>query len=186
MLVVRAQFLLYLAIIYAPWARSSAAAVEKPNILILFADDLGYGDLNVYGHPTTSTPRIDQMAAEGIKFTQWYSGFHVCSPSRGTMMTGRLPIRWGGAGPSWTGGVFNADAVGGLPQNETTIAEALKSAGYSTHAVGKWHLGQQKKFLPTSHGFDSYLGIPYSDDMGSSAWDYYESVDRPPLPLLLT
>ena len=65
-----------------------------------------------------------------------------------------------------------------------TIAEALKSAGYSTHAVGKWHLGQQKKFLPTSHGFDSYLGIPYSDDMGSSAWDYYESVDRPPLPLI--
>lgn len=156
----------------------------RPNILVLFADDLGYGDISAYGHPTTVTPNIDQLAQSGIKFTQWYSAFHVCSPSRGSMMTGRLPIRVGIAGAEWYGGVFNSDAVGGLPENETTIAEALKDAGYATKAVGKWHLGQQQKFLPTSHGFDEYYGIPYSDDMGASAWDYYESVDRPPLPLV--
>ena len=142
----------------------------KPNVLILFADDLGYGDLSDYGHPTTSTPNLDSLANKGVKFTQWYSGFHVCSPSRGSMMTGRLPIRTGTAGEAWFGGVFNADAVGGLPTNETTIAKALKSAGYATKAVGKWHLGQQPKFLPIAHGFDEYYGIPYSDDMGPSAW----------------
>ena len=100
----------------------------KPNVLILFADDLGYGDLSDYGHPTTSTPNLDSLANKGVKFTQWYRGFHVCSPSRGSMMTGRLPIRTGTAGEAWFGGVFNADAVGGLPTNETTIAKALKSA----------------------------------------------------------
>ena len=157
---------------------------SRPNILILFADDLGYGDLSSNGHPTTVTPNIDRLAHSGIRFTQWYSAFHVCSPSRGSMMTGRLPIRTGTSGAQWYGGVFNGDAVGGLPENETTIAEALKDAGYLTKAVGKWHLGQQTKFLPTNHGFDEYYGIPYSDDMGASAWDYYESVDRPPLPLV--
>ena len=156
----------------------------KPNVLILFADDLGYGDLSDYGHPTTSTPNLDSLANKGVKFTQWYSGFHVCSPSRGSMMTGRLPIRTGTAGEAWFGGVFNADAVGGLPTNETTIAKALKTAGYATKAVGKWHLGQQPKFLPIAHGFDEYYGIPYSDDMGPSAWWDYQSVDRPPLPLI--
>jgi len=156
----------------------------KPNVLILFADDLGYGDLSDYGHPTTSTPNLVSLASKGVRFTQWYSGFHVCSPSRGSMMTGRLPIRTGTAGAAWTGGVFNADAVGGLPTNETTIAKALKTAGYATKAIGKWHLGQQPKFLPIAHGFDEYYGIPYSDDMGPSAWANYVSVDRPPLPLV--
>ena len=156
----------------------------KPNILILFADDLGSGDLSTYGHPTTSTPNLDALAFSGIKFTQWYSGFHVCSPSRGSMMTGRLPIRLGLAGDKWTGGVFNSDAIGGLPLNETTIAETLRALGYKTKAIGKWHLGQQPKYLPTNQGFDSYYGIPYSDDMGSSAWDLYNNADRPPLPLI--
>ena len=158
----------------------------RPNILVLFADDLGSGDLSSFGHPTTSTDNLDALANSGIKFTQWYSGFHVCSPSRGSMMTGRIPIRIGLAGASWTGGVFNADSIGGLPQNETTIAEVLSEQGYATKAVGKWHLGQQAKYLPTSHGFDEYYGIPYSDDMGSSAWDLYNSTDRPPLPLILS
>eukprot|EP00966_Prymnesium_polylepis_P082817 1918125-Prymnesium_polylepis.1 len=99
-------------------------------------------------------------------------------------MTGRLPIRLGLAGAGWEGGVLNSDAVGGLPANETTIAEALKDIGYATKAIGKWHLGQQPQFLPTAHGFDEYYGIPYSDDMGSSAWRYYNSEDRPPLPLI--
>eukprot|EP00939_MAST-03C_sp_MAST-3C-sp1_P001955 g1955.t1 len=164
--------------------KGTSDANDRPNVLILFADDLGFNDLSCYGHPTASTPHIDALATKGMRFTQWYSGFHVCSPSRGTMMTGRIPPRWGGAGASWAGGVFNADAVGGIPSNETTIAEILSEVGYSTHIVGKWHLGQTEDHLPTSHGFDTYLGIPYSDDMGSSAWQYYNSVDRPPLPLL--
>ena len=112
-----------------------AATASPPNILILFADDLGSGDLQSYGHPTTQTPELDRLAASGIKFTQWYSGFHVCSPSRASMMTGRLPIRVGMAGAKWTGGVLRADAKGGLPHNETTIAEALSGVGYSTLAV---------------------------------------------------
>ena len=114
-------------------------AATTPNILILFADDLGSGDLQVYGHPTTRTPHLDALAASGIRFTQWYSAFHVCSPSRAAMMTGRLPIRSGLAGGTWTGGVIVANAAGGLPHNETTIAEALKPKGYAALALGKWH-----------------------------------------------
>eukprot|EP00658_Telonema_sp_P-2_P003508 TRINITY_DN11303_c0_g1_i3.p1 TRINITY_DN11303_c0_g1~~TRINITY_DN11303_c0_g1_i3.p1 ORF type:complete len:465 (-),score=95.90 TRINITY_DN11303_c0_g1_i3:653-2047(-) len=163
---------------------ASCLANPAPNVLVLFADDAGAGDFGCYGHPTIQTPHIDKLAADGVRFTQWYSGFHVCSPSRASIMTGRLPIRSGTAGAAWTGGVFNADAVGGLPLNETTIAEVLRKAGYRTAAVGKWHLGQQKQFLPTSRGFDEYLGVPYSVDMGSSPWDRYNSEDRPPLPLL--
>jgi arylsulfatase A len=157
-----------------------ALVQPKPNFLVLFADDLGAGDLQVYGHPTTITPNLDALAAGGTRFTQWYSGFHVCTPSRASMMTGRLPIRLGMAGAGVYGGVLNADAVGGLPSNETTIAEALRDVGYATKAIGKWHLGQQAHYLPTAHGFDEYYGIPYSDDMGSSAWRFYNSKDRPP------
>ena len=105
---------------------SETARVGAPNILVLFADDMGFGDLGCMGHPTIRTPNIDRLANEGMRFTQWYSGFHVCSPSRASMMTGRLPIRVGIAGASWTGGVFNSAAVGGLPENETTIAESLR------------------------------------------------------------
>mmetsp|Transcript_16109 Transcript_16109/g.41007 ORF Transcript_16109/g.41007 Transcript_16109/m.41007 type:complete len:546 (+) Transcript_16109:47-1684(+) len=147
-----------------------AAGASQPNFLVLFADDMRYGDLSAHGHPTASTPRLDRLASEGMRFTQWYSGFHVCSPSRASMMTGRLPIRSGLAGSGWTGGVFGNRAVGGLPTNETTIASMLGKQGYATLAVGKWHLGQRTEFLPVSHGFDEYYGIPYSDDMGSSPW----------------
>lgn len=166
------------------WPTASQLAGSKPNILILFADDLGFGDLASYGHPTTQTPNLDLLASQGVRFTQWYSGFHVCSPSRASMMTGRIPPRVGIAGAAWTGGVFNSDAVGGLPANETTVAELLSSAGYRTMAVGKWHLGQTPDHLPTAHGFDTYYGIPYSVDMGTSAWRNETSVDRPALPLL--
>ena len=142
---------------------------QTPNFLILFADDMGYGDPSYTNHPTISTPNIDKLAFEGIRFTQWYSAFHVCSPSRAAMLTGRLPVRSGMAGP-WTGGVLSADAVGGLPDNETTFAQILKKVGYMTKAIGKWHLGQRYKYLPYFRGFDEYFGIPYSVDMGNTPW----------------
>ena len=99
-------------------------------------------------------------------------------------MTGRLPIRTGCAGDGPLGGVFNADSTGGLPLNETTLADMARSQGYKTVAIGKWHLGQREQFLPASRGFDEYYGVPYSDDMGPTPWDNYNSKDRPPLPLL--
>eukprot|EP01051_Picozoa_sp_SAG22_P017436 SAG22_NODE_2689_length_2310_cov_1.448666_2_plen_353_part_00 len=154
---------------------AAASAAPKPNVVILFVDDMGIDQIEVpasqrqYGYTgnnhTISTPHISQLASEGLVFQTWYSAFHVCSPSRAAMMTGRLPIRSG-----CTAGVFVADAVGGLPKNETTMAAALKPAGYKSMAIGKWHLGQRELYLPTSHGFDSYLGIPFSQDMGLSYW----------------
>jgi len=159
-------------------------AANKPNFLILFADDMGYGDMSINGNPSVHTPHLDTLAAEGMRFTQWYSGFHICSPSRASMLTGRLPIRSGTGGRDWTGGVFMSTAQGGLPENETTFAQVLRDQGYATLAVGKWHLGQQKKFLPTHRGFDEYLGIPYSVDMGNGAWAEGYSSNNVPLPLL--
>ena len=145
-------------------------AAGKPNIIILFADDLGYGDLQIYGHPTSSTPNLNAMASEGLVLTQFYSANPVCSPSRAALMTGRYPPRTG----IWPGVLFPNDA-GGLPHNETTIPEAIKSAGYKSAIVGKWHLGVGKNgtFLPTNHGFDYYLGIPYSNDMCPCTVCYY-------------
>ena len=136
---------------------------RKPNFVIIFADDLGYGDLGCFGHPTIRTPNLDQMAAEGQKWTNFYVGASVCTPSRAALLTGRLPIRSGMCDDNRR--VLFPDSAGGLPQGEITIAEALKSQGYATACVGKWHLGHLRQFLPTSNGFDSYFGIPYSNDM---------------------
>lgn len=136
---------------------------RPPNIVIVFADDLGYGDLGVYGHPTIQTPNLDRMAAEGMKFTQFYSAASVCTPSRAALLTGRLPVRSGMASDKRR--VLFPDSKLGLPAEEITIAEALKEVGYATGAVGKWHLGHLPPFLPTNNGFDSYFGIPYSNDM---------------------
>ena len=159
---------------------STLSKPTTPNFLILFADDMGYGDLSFNGHPTIHTPNLDKLAYEGMRFTQWYSAFHVCSPSRAAMLTGRLPVRSGMAG-TWSGGVLSADAVGGLPLNETTFAEALKDVGYMTKCIGKWHLGQRHEFLPYFQGFDEYFGIPYSVDMGYSVWDSGNQIDVLPL-----
>lgn len=135
---------------------------RKPNFVIIFCDDLGYGDLTCFGHPTIRTPNLDKMAAEGQKWTNFYVGASVCTPSRAALLTGRLPIRCGLCGKRR---VLFPDSAGGLPQREVTIAEALKEKGYATACVGKWHLGHLPQYLPTNNGFDSYFGIPYSNDM---------------------
>ncbi|HKJ77998.1 MAG TPA: sulfatase, partial [Prolixibacteraceae bacterium] len=136
---------------------------QQPNFVIIFADDLGYGDLGVFGHPTIKTPQLDKMAFEGQKWTNFYVAAPVCTPSRAGLMTGRLPIRSGMCSDKRR--VLFPDSNGGLPQSEITIARALKSNGYKTAAIGKWHLGHKSPHLPTDHGFDSYFGIPYSNDM---------------------
>ncbi|MGM0531639.1 MAG: sulfatase family protein [Bacteroidota bacterium] len=140
-------------------ARSNNQKNTKPNFVVIFTDDLGYGDLGVFGHPTIKTPNLDRMATEGQKWTNFYVASSVCSPSRAALLTGRLPIRTG------VTDVLFPDSDTGLPQSEVTIAKVLKENGYKTAAVGKWHLGHKSPFLPTDHGFDSYYGIPYSNDM---------------------
>ncbi|MCP4814888.1 MAG: sulfatase, partial [Planctomycetaceae bacterium] len=139
------------------------AADRSPNIVIIFADDLGYGDLGCFGNPTIQTPHLDRMAREGMKLTQFYSAAPVCTPSRAALMTGRLPARSGMCSNKRR--VLFPNSKGGIPAREITLAEALKTKGYATACIGKWHLGHLKPFLPTSNGFDSYLGIPYSNDM---------------------
>lgn len=142
---------------------AALAADRPPNFVIIFADDLGYGDLGCYGHPTIRTPNLDRMAAEGMRFTQFYSAGEVCTPSRAALMTGRLPIRSGLCSDDPR--VLFPSSAGGIPDSEVTLAEALRARGYATMCVGKWHLGHLPQYLPTKHGFDGYFGIPYSNDM---------------------
>lgn len=136
---------------------------DKPNFIIIFTDDQGYGDLGVFGHPTIKTPNLDNMAFEGQKWTNFYVASNVCTPSRSAIMTGRLPVRTGMYSNKRR--VLFPDSDGGLPTSENTIAKLLKTSGYATAAIGKWHLGHLPQYLPTSHGFDYYYGIPYSNDM---------------------
>lgn len=143
---------------------SSAAENRPPNIVIILADDLGYGDLGCYGHPAFKTPRIDRMAAEGARLTRFNCPAPFCAPTRASLMTGRYPFRCGmNQNPAPDGGPA-ADALA-LPASEVTLAQVLKAAGYATGMVGKWHLGHKPGSLPTDRGFDEYYGIPYSNDM---------------------
>jgi len=152
-----------LLILGGPLSAAPALRPKKPNFVIIYADDLGYGDLACFGHPTIRTPHLDRMGAEGAKLTQFYSAASVCTPSRAALLTGRLPIRTGMC--SSKRAVLFPDSAGGLPQREISIARLLKQQGYATACVGKWHLGHLPPYLPTQHGFDTYYGIPYSNDM---------------------
>jgi arylsulfatase A-like enzyme len=156
-------FLLFLALIVLSCSpkqeKQNKEATQKPNVVLIFVDDMGYGDLGCYGHPNNKTPNIDNMADEGIRLTSFYAVAPVCTPSRAGLLTGRYPIRSipTNCGPS--------SPEKGMPVSEITIANILKDAGYKTAAIGKWHLGQAKRYLPTSRGFDSFYGLPYSNDM---------------------
>lgn len=134
---------------------------DLPNFVFIFADDLGYGDLGCFGASDIATPNIDRIAAEGIKFTSFLSASPVCSPSRAGLLTGRMPQRMG------INSVFFPESLTGMDPEEITIAEILKTKGYRTGIVGKWHLGHLERFLPLNQGFDEYFGIPYSNDMAS-------------------
>lgn len=149
----------------AAGASGAPSAPSRPNVILLLADDLGYGDLACYGHAKFKTPHLDRMAAEGARLLQFNCPAPFCAPTRASLMTGRYPFRCGmvrnptpDAGPE-------ADAVA-LPAGEVTLAEVLRAAGYATAMIGKWHLGHKEpSMLPTGRGFDSYFGIPYSNDM---------------------
>tara|TARA_Y100000588_G_scaffold97985_1_gene106458 strand:- start:5101 stop:6474 length:1374 start_codon:yes stop_codon:yes gene_type:complete len=152
---------------------------EKPNIIIINCDDLGYGDLGCYGSDKNNTPHLDRLASEGKRFTDFYVASPLCSPSRGALLTGCYPPRISFGEFNGEVVLFPGDSIG-LNPDETTLATQLKKAKYATKIVGKWHCGDQPEFLPTRHGFDEYFGIPYSNDMGYQANRKY----NPPLPLL--
>ena len=156
---------------------------SRPNVLIINCDDLGYGDLGCYGSMRNATPRLDAMAAEGVRFTDFYQASAVCSPSRAALLTGCYPPRIGFGDFDGLPVLFPGQGIGLNPE-ERTIASVLKGAGYRTMMVGKWHCGDQPDFLPTNHGFDRYLGLPYSNDMGVQANAPSILEWLPPLPLL--
>jgi arylsulfatase A len=160
----------------------SNAAESKPNIVLIYVDDLGYGDLGCYGSDKNDTPHVYQLAADGMRFTDYYSASPVCTPSRAALLTGGYPGRVGfdAFRESRTSWVLFPGFAEGLHPGELLLSEYLKWHGYATSHVGKWHLGDQLEHLPTRHGFDSYYGIPYSNDMAIMP----RRPKSPPLPLL--
>jgi arylsulfatase A-like enzyme len=155
---------------------SAAYADTPPNVVVVYADDLGYGDLGCFGAKEWSTPHLDRMAKEGRRFTDFYVAQAVCSASRAALLTGCYPNRVGILGALGPG------SPTGISDKEKTIAGVLKPKGYATAIYGKWHLGHHTRFLPTRHGFDDYFGLPYSNDM----WPKHPGpkANYPPLPLL--
>lgn len=155
---------------------TSPVAQGKPNFIVILADDLGWGDLGANWAETKETPHLDELAAEGTRFVDFHSAASTCSPSRASLLTGRLGVRNGVTHN------FAISSVGGLPLNETTLAEVLRAAGYSTAAIGKWHLGHHGHHHPIFRGFDYYFGIPYSHDMGCTDTPGYNVPPCPPCP----
>ncbi|MBT8185615.1 MAG: sulfatase-like hydrolase/transferase, partial [Eudoraea sp.] len=178
--VLRFTLFIFLLLSQLPFAKAQKKEQAPPNFIIIFADDLGYGDLGVYGNPTIATPNLDRMAHEGQKWTNFYVAASVCTPSRAAILTGRLSIRSGMSSNKHR--VLFPDSKNGLPAAEITIAEQLKQAGYNTACIGKWHLGHKERYLPTNNGFDYYFGIPYSNDMDKVTdlpyWDYWQQKDE--------
>src|SRR5688572_7730421 len=172
--------LLILCVLFSAAAFAQPApAARPPNILMFFCDNLGYGDIGPYGSTLHRTPNLERFATQARKFTHFYTAANVCTPSRAGLMTGIHPRRLNLHTNTRSGAVLQPGEPIGLNPSETTIAEVLKTAGYTTMLIGKWHLGDQRVFLPTRQGFDEYWGIPYSDDMTpreGQAW--------PPLPLM--
>lgn len=161
-------------------AGRTAPAAQKPNLVIILVDDMGYGDIGPFGSKLNRTPACDRLAAEGLKLTSFYAA-PVCTPSRAQVLTGCYAKR-----VSLPQVIFPAAKIG-LSAKEHTIAELLKQQGYATQCIGKWHVGDQVQFLPTHRGFDHYLGFPYSNDMGGE-WDGSPDTPpnkrRPPMPLV--
>ena len=181
------SIILYSASLAAVAACFPAISAPKPkptNIIVVFIDDMGYGDLGCYGATGYKTPNLDKMASQGVRFTNFVSAQGVCSASRAGIMTGCYPNRVG------ISGALSPDSKIGLNPGEETIAEVLKRQNYKTAAIGKWHLGCLKEFLPLQQGFDEYLGIPYSNDMwpvnfdGTPATGNARKSNYPPLPLI--
>ena len=131
----------------------------QPNIIVVLADDLGWGDVGLNGATLIKTPHIDRIGNEGVRLTSFYAGSNVCTPSRAALLTGRYAIRSG------MQHVIFPHSQDGLPQSEVTIPELLRDAGYTTGMVGKWHLGHSDEHWPTAHGFDDFFGVAYSNDM---------------------
>ena len=153
-----------LVLLLWPMPQQAAPAQQKPNIIFIYADDMGYGDLGCYGAKAFKTPNLDRMAAEGLKLTSFYSVSPICTPSRAALMTGRYAARMGIEQMQLANVLFPKDQTG-LSQSEITIARALKDRGYATACIGKWHLGNVKPHRAIDHGFEYYFGIPYSNDM---------------------
>ncbi len=162
-----------IALALRPQARAAEPA-RPPNVVIIFTDDQGYGDVGCYGARGFETPNLDRMAREGIRFTDFYVAQAVCSASRAALLTGCYPNRIGILG------ALGPASKHGIHANERTIADVLKTRGYATAIYGKWHLGYQPPFLPTRHGFDDYFGLPYSNDM----WPRHPTAKFPDLPLI--
>ena len=164
-LICRPLFRVLVAGIFLLGAFAWAAPSAKPNIVILFIDDMGYGDIGPFGNKVNQTPHLDRMAEEGIKFTQFYVANTACTPSRSALLTGTYAHRIGMDGGNGNLAVTFPGDSRGLNPNEITIAEMLRENGYATGCFGKWHLGDQPQFMPLAQGFDTYFGIPYSNDM---------------------
>lgn len=169
------------------WLPFSVRAGEEraPNFVVILIDDMGYGDIEPFGSKTNKTPHLQRMAEEGMKLTSFYMAACCCTPSRAALLTGCYPARVGLEVGSWSPAVLFPKDAHGINPSEITVAEMLKAKGYATGCFGKWHLGDQPEFLPTKHGFDRYVGIPYSNDM----WPPHPTAKNwkfgaPPLPVL--